>query len=142
MTDSEGLRDFEQFDVNDAWRLGSKLVEEWRAQSLPMTISIHIGEQRVFHSALPGASAMNDGWVDRKTRVVRHFDRSSQYVYERYVKDFPGFWEAFDLSRSDYAPAEGAVPIRVRGTQIGVLSVSGLDAGGDHDLAVRALAEF
>lgn len=140
-TDAEGLRDFDHFDHDDAWALGSRLVELWRPRELPIVISIHIGDQRVFHAALPGSSAMNDGWVDRKTRVVRLFDRSSLGVYERYVKDSPGFWEAFNISPADYAPGEGAVPIRVHGTQVGVLSISGLDQGGDHELAVSALEQ-
>jgi uncharacterized protein (UPF0303 family) len=142
MTDDEGIRDFERFDLGSAWRLGSKLVEDWGARGLPMTIGIHLGEQRVFHAALPGATAMNDGWVDRKMRVVRHFDRSSRWVWEHYVQDNPDFWQAFVLDRSQYAPAEGAVPIRVAGVQVGVLSVSGLDTGGDHELAVAALADL
>ena len=94
-----------------------------------MTISIQLGEQRVFHAALPGTSADNDSWVDRKSRVVRRFACSSLEVHERYAKDDPdGFFSAFALSPSQYAPAGGAVPIRVRGTLVGVLAVSGLES--------------
>jgi len=31
------------------------------------------------------------------------------------------------------------VPIRVRGALVGVLAISGLESGGDHDLAVSGL---
>ena len=106
-----------------------------------MTISIHLGEQRVFHAALPGTSADNDSWVERKSRVVRRFDCSSLEVHETLAKDDPdGFYSAFALSPSQYAPAGGAVPIRVRGALVGVLAVSGLESTEDHELAVSALS--
>jgi len=134
------MPDFEKFDHDDAWRLGSALVAECRPRNLPVTISIHLGEQRVFHAALPGTSADNDEWAMRKTRVVRRFDRSSHEVGEAYARDDPAAFHAtFGLPAADYAPTGGAVPIRVRGTQVGVLAVSGLTSKEDHDLGVAAL---
>ena len=133
--------DLDRFDLDDAWRLGSTLAEQCRAQGHPVTISIHLGEQRVFHAALPGTSADNDSWVERKTRVVRRFDCSSLEVQETLAKDDPdGFYSAFALSPSQYAPAGGAVPIRVRGALVGVLAVSGLESTEDHEIAVAALS--
>jgi uncharacterized protein (UPF0303 family) len=41
--------------------------------------------------------------------------------------------------RPDYAPTGGAVPIRIHGTTIGVLAISGLSSDQDHDLASAAL---
>ena len=132
--------DFEKFDHDDAWRLGSALVAQCRAQQLAVTISIHLGEQRVFHAALPGTSADNDNWAMRKTRVVRRFDRSSHEVGQKVSGDDPArFLAAFALSATDYAPTGGAVPIRVRGTQVGVLAVSGLASVEDHNVALAAL---
>ena len=130
--------DLERFGHDEAWQLGSDLVARCRADNLPVAISIWLGEQRVFHAALPGTSADNDAWVEKKARVVRRFDRSSLEVYEHYVAKMPDFFEVFGLPRSEYAPGEGAVPIRVRGALVGVLAVSGLEQGGDHDLAVSA----
>jgi uncharacterized protein (UPF0303 family) len=134
--------DLDRFDFDDAWRLGSSLAERCRGQGLAVTISIHIGEQRVFHAALPGTSADNDSWVDRKSRVVRRFACSSHEAHERYAKgDEDRFFTTFALSPSQYAPAGGAVPIRVRGALVGVLAVSGLESTEDHELAVSALTE-
>jgi uncharacterized protein (UPF0303 family) len=133
--------DLDHFDLDAAWRLGTTLAERCRSQGLPVTISIHLGEQRVFHAALPGTSADNDAWVDRKSRVVRRFACSSLEVQEGYAKGDPDrFFSTFALSPSQYAPAGGAVPIRVRGTLVGVLAVSGLESTEDHELAVSALA--
>jgi uncharacterized protein (UPF0303 family) len=132
--------DLDRFDLDDAWRLGTTLAERCRGLGLPVTISIQLGEQRVFHAALPGTSADNDSWVDRKSRVVRRFACSSEEVRDRYVKGDPDrFFSAFALSPSEYAPGGGAVPIRVRGTLVGVLAISGLESSEDHELAVSAL---
>jgi uncharacterized protein (UPF0303 family) len=136
----ENLPEFDRFDHDDAWRIGSALVERCRREHLPVVISITLGAQRVFHVALPGATADNDSWVERKANVVRRFDRSSLEVERHYdVANRPEFYAMFGLERKDYAPGEGAVPIRVRGSQVGVLSISGLESGGDHDLAVSGL---
>lgn len=137
----EALPDFDRFGHDEAWRLGSRLVERCRADDLPVVISIHLGEQRVFHAALPGSSADNDAWVDRKTRVVRRFDASSLAVHLRYFATGERTLAEFGLSPADFAPGEGAVPIRVHGAQVGVLSLSGLEPTGDHDLVVSALQE-
>jgi uncharacterized protein (UPF0303 family) len=132
--------DFDKFDHDDAWRLGSALVADCRARRLPVTIAIHLGEQRVFHAALPGTSADNDEWAMRKARVVRRFDRSSQEVGQAYAGGDPAmFHAAFALPAGEYAPTGGAVPIRVRGTLVGVLAVSGLSSAEDHDLGTAAL---
>lgn len=132
--------DLDHFDLDDAWRLGRTLAEQCRGQDLPVTISIWMGEQRVFHAALPGTSADNDSWVDRKSRVVRRFACSSHEVHDRHAKgDAERFYSTFALSPSQYAPEGGAVPIRVRGALVGVLAVSGLESSEDHELAISAL---
>jgi uncharacterized protein (UPF0303 family) len=133
--------DLDRFDFDDAWRLGTTLAERCRSEGHSVTISIQVGEQRVFHAALPGTSADNDSWVDRKSRVVRRFACSSHEVHDRYAKGDPErFFSAFALSPAQYAAAGGAVPIRVRGALVGVLAVSGLESAEDHELAVSALA--
>ena len=131
--------DLDHFDHDDAWRVGRSLVEHCRDRGFAVTIDIKIGAQRVFHAALPGTSADNDSWADRKGRVVSHFGLSSLEVYERHARDNPDFSTLFALPLSDYAPAGGAVPVRVRGTAVGVLAVSGLASEEDHGLAVAAL---
>lgn len=137
---ASSVPDLEQFGHDEAWQMGSALAARCRADQLPVTISIWLGEQRVFHAALSGTSADNDAWVEKKARVVRRFNRSSLEVYEHYVTRMPDFFQIFGLSRAEYAPGEGAVPIRVHGALVGVLAVSGLEQGGDHDLAVSAFA--
>jgi uncharacterized protein (UPF0303 family) len=57
--------DLDHFDLDTAWLIGTTLATNCRDQELPVTISIQLGIQRVFHAALPGTSADNDSWVDR-----------------------------------------------------------------------------
>src|SRR6476619_1098824 len=71
---------FDRFDEDDAWRLGIRLVEAARAEGLPVAISIRRNGQRLFYAALPGASADNDAWLDRKCRVVDRYGASSYAV--------------------------------------------------------------
>jgi uncharacterized protein (UPF0303 family) len=131
---------FDRFGFDEAWQVGTALVGRARHDQLPVTIGIWLGEQRVFHAALPGTSADNDAWIHKKARVVHRFRRSSLEVFEHYdIANNPHFFEIFGLSRAEYAPGEGAVPILVNGVLAGVLSISGLEQGGDHDLAVWGL---
>ena len=133
------VSELDRFGQEEAWWLGTALVEHCRSERLAVTILILLGEQRVFHAALPGTSVDNDGWAERKARVVAHFGMSSLEVFERHVKDNPEFFRLFALSADDYAPYGGAIPIKVRGTMVGILAVSGLESAQDHALAVGAL---
>jgi uncharacterized protein (UPF0303 family) len=136
---SDTLIELSRFGHDEAWRLGSALVERCRAEGLAVTITIRLGEQRVFHVALPGTSADNDSWADRKARVVGRFGLSSLEVLERHVRDNPDFFRLFASSPRDYAPFGGAIPVYVRGALVGILAVSGLESEEDHALAVDAL---
>ncbi|MEV6611621.1 heme-binding protein [Kutzneria sp. NPDC051319] len=68
---------FDRFDNTTAWDLGQQMVLAARRRELPVVVSIERNGQRLFHAALPGTSADNDAWVDRKVRVVRRYGRSS-----------------------------------------------------------------
>ena len=109
--------DLDHFDLDTVWLIGTTLATNCPDQQLPVTISIQLGMQRVFHAALPGTSADNDSWVDRKSQVVRRFGCSSQEVHSRYVGDDadtssallpchpPSTHPGVGLCRSEYAAA-------------------------------------
>jgi uncharacterized protein (UPF0303 family) len=143
-TVNEDIPQLQRFSYDDAWQVGSTLVEQCRADNLPVTIGIWLGEQRVFHSARPGTSADNDAWLQRKAGIVRRFRSSSLAVAQGYVEAGPdgsieSFLTAFALPSAEYYPAGGAVPIFVQDHLVGVIGVSGLTSEQDHELAVGAL---
>ena len=75
---------FDRFDEDTAWALGVTLRASALSAEAPVAISIRRNGQRLFHAALPGASADNDGWLDRKCAVVDRYGRSSLRVGEQF----------------------------------------------------------
>ena len=129
---------FGSFTNDDAWALGRALVEA--AAGLPVAIDISRGEQRLFHAGLPGSSADNDAWIERKNRVVRRFGHSSFYMG---VSSEGRFNEQFLLDEREYAAHGGAFPVIVRGVGVvGTVTVSGLPQEEDHRLVVSVLRDF
>jgi len=139
----EELLQFTTFTNDDAWELGMRLVEAARADGLPVTIDVRRGDQQLFHAALPGTSADNDAWIERKVRVVRRFGRSSLAVGTALRLEGRTIEEAYLLDEAEYAPHGGAFPVTVKGVGVvGTVTVSGLPQEDDHALVVRVLREF
>lgn len=133
----------ERFDNDTAWELGQRLVAAAREGGLAVTIDISRGEQQLFHCALPGTSADNDGWIVRKNRVVRRFGHSSFYMGSLARAEGREFGEMFLLDERDFAAHGGAFPATVRGVGVvGTITVSGLPQEEDHRLVVEVLREF
>jgi uncharacterized protein (UPF0303 family) len=134
---------FDHFDEDTAWALGVALREAALAAALPVAISIRRNGQRLFHAALPGSSADNDGWLGRKCAVVDRYGRSSLRVGEEFRVAGGSFDVDARLDPSQYAAHGGAFPIVVRGTGcIGTVAVSGLPELEDHRFVVATLESF
>ncbi|WP_125132908.1 heme-degrading domain-containing protein [Microbacterium sp. 10M-3C3] len=131
--------DFDRFSLDDAWALGVSLRTVAVERALGIGIGIVLGEQRAFHVGTTGAAALNDAWLDRKFRVVRHYGHSSLTVHAQYLAAGESFETDAHLDPQLYAAAGGAVPIRVRGALVGAVGVSGLEMHEDHALVVEAL---
>ncbi|MFC1413982.1 heme-degrading domain-containing protein [Streptacidiphilus sp. N1-12] len=132
-----------RFDNNDAWRLGVLLVELARERGLSVTVDVRRGEQQLFHYALPGTSADNDAWIERKTRVVRRYGESSYLVGQRFRDRGASFEEKSRLDPDRFAAHGGAFPLHVAGVGVvGTVTVSGLPQVEDHLLVVEALGRF
>ena len=131
---------FDRFDEDTAWDLGVALRETARSGGLPVAISVRCNGRRLFHAALPGSSADNDGWLARKSAVVDRYGRSSLRVGEQFRVDGKSFDEDSRLDLSLFAAHGGAFPILLRGTGcIGTVAVSGLPQLDDHRIVVEAL---
>ena len=134
---------FDRFDDDTAWRLGVALRDAALAAGHPVAISIRRNGQRLFHAALPGASADNDGWLERKSAVVDRYGQSSLRVGEGFRARGKSFEDDSRLDPRAYAAHGGAFPVTVRDVGcVGTIAVSGLPQLEDHRLVVDVLRAF
>ncbi|MBT2901477.1 heme-degrading domain-containing protein [Streptomyces sp. McG3] len=134
---------FPHFSYDDAFALGSLLVALARERHAPVAIDIRRGAQQLFHAALPGSSADNDAWIDRKRKVVERYGESSYLVGTRFRAKGTTFEESSRLDPDTYAAHGGSFPIAVEGAGvIGSVTVSGLPQAEDHAMVVEALERF
>ncbi|MFI8227337.1 heme-degrading domain-containing protein [Streptomyces sp. NPDC085900] len=134
---------FRQFTYEDAWALGSLLVELARERQAPVAIDIHRAGQQLFHAALPGSTPDNDAWIGRKRRVVERYGEASYLVGARFRAKGTTFEDSSRLDPDRYAAHGGSFPIDVEGVGvIGAVTVSGLPQLEDHRFVVEALEEF
>jgi uncharacterized protein (UPF0303 family) len=134
---------FTTLDHTTAWELGSRLRAEALEARLPIAISIRRNGQCLFHAALPGSSADNDGWLLRKAAVVERYGHSSYYVGCKFRADGRDFDRDSRLDVGKFAAHGGAFPVML-GTSgcIGTVSVSGLPQVEDHRFVVAQLERF
>ena len=131
---------FASFTNDDAWELGTALVEGARRQGAPVAIDISRNSHTLFHVALPGATPDNDSWIARKQRVVQRFGHSTLYMRQVFVERGTTFEEALGLDPQRYAAHGGGFPVVVRSVgPVGVVVVSGLPQLEDHRMVVAAL---
>ncbi|MGI5482605.1 heme-degrading domain-containing protein [Streptomyces lavendofoliae] len=129
-----------RFTYDDAWTLGTLLVGLARERNAPVAIDIRRGGQQLFHAALPGSSADNDAWIDRKRRVVERYAESSLLVGTRFRAKGKSFDTDSRLDPDRYAAHGGSFPLTVTGAGVvGTVTVSGLPQLEDHALVVEAL---
>jgi uncharacterized protein (UPF0303 family) len=134
---------FTDFDLDTAWALGSSLRAAALSRQLPIAISIRRNQQTLFHTALPGSSADNDGWLLRKAAVVERYGHSSYYVGCKFRADGGDFDTDSRLDTAVFAAHGGAFPLIVAGSGcIGTVAVSGLPQVEDHEFVVTQLEDF
>ncbi|MFD5720442.1 heme-degrading domain-containing protein [Streptomyces sp. NPDC127036] len=132
-----------RFTHDDAWTLGTLLVELARERNAPVAVDIRRGGQQLFHAALPGSTPDNDAWIDRKRRVVERYGCSSLLVGSRFRAKGTTFEDSSRLDPDTYAAHGGAFPLTVKDPGvIGTVVVSGLPQIEDHRLVVEALEKF
>ncbi|MCT9087410.1 heme-degrading domain-containing protein [Streptomyces sp. ASQP_92] len=129
-----------RFSYEDAWELGLLLRELAVERGAPVVIDVHHGARQVFRCALPGSSADNDAWIDRKRRVAERYAAPSFLVGARFRAKGTTFEDASRLDPDLYAAHGGSYPVTVEGVGIvGTATVSGLPQAEDHALVVEAL---
>ncbi len=141
--EQEARLQFIHFTNDDAWQLGGLLVDLARESAAPVVIDIRRNGQQLFHYALPGTSADNDSWVERKCAVVNRFGHSSYLVGLRYRLAGRSLDNQPWLDPRLYAAHGGAFPITVVGVGVvGTVAVSGLPQEDDHQMLVDAIERF
>jgi uncharacterized protein (UPF0303 family) len=140
IAEQEGRLVVTRFSHDDAWRLGTILMELATSRKLEIAVDIRRGEQQVFHAGLRGSNADNDSWIARKVNTTKRFGLSSLAVRLQSESRDGGYnW----LDPKEYALSGGCFPIRLAdGALLGTLTVSGLPDTEDHALAVEALEKF
>ncbi|MGV9870920.1 heme-degrading domain-containing protein [Rhodococcus koreensis] len=133
---------FARFGYDDAWSVGKRLLEISRERNHPVAIAVVFGDQRVFQAALPGSSANNDDWLDRKFQVVRRHNAASYAIGCAQRACSGDYFADNGYDRGKFAIAGGAVPLRIQGSLIGAVGVSGLAEEDDHALVVEVLREY
>lgn len=132
---------FESFDLDTAWELGSLLRKMAAERKLGVVIDITLFSMQVFYAALDGATPDNPNWVRRKRNTVFRLFKSSYATGRELAKAQTNLQAKLGLADADYAAHGGSFPIAVKGTGcIGAVTVSGLPQREDHNMVVEALS--
>ena len=130
-------------DVADAMEIGEIAKSFGSQRGLPIAVEVRIGDWIIYHASLPGSTAENQWWIDRKARVVLLKHHSS--LYERVSAEERGVdWhQENNLLDETHAIHGGGLPLITKNDGfVGVLLISGLPQVDDHLLGVEVLTEF
>ena len=131
---------FEHFDQEDAYRLGTILRQAGAAGAQPAAVRVVLDGLIVYQSFPNGTTAENGEWMDRKyATVVDNRTSSLRALAER---EHFGIRELWQSDEEGHAFCGGGFPLVVNGEFRGVALVSGLPHLEDHALLVRALSVY
>jgi uncharacterized protein (UPF0303 family) len=132
-----------RFDLDVAWRLGSRLREIAQERRVSLTIEVRLARETVFYCAMEGTTPANADWIRRKRNTVELLQRSSYGVGRSLERDARTLEQTMGLSTRDFASHGGGFPLLVEGVGcVGVVTVSGAPQRQDHEIVVAALAEL
>ena len=132
-----------KLDVADAMEIGEIAKSFGTQRGLPIAVEVRIGDWIIYHASLPGSTAENQWWIDRKARVVLLKHHST--MYERVSAEERGVdWHKENgLLDETHAIHGGGLPLITKNEGfVGVLLISGLPQVEDHLLGVEVLTEF
>lgn len=135
---------FEHFTNNDAYTLGTFMVEYARQKNITIAVSIRLPNGYIaFQHGPDGTNLLNQKWMERKFNTVLLMERSSlrtSLVFEE-GRETLG---AHGLKEEDYALCGGGFPIRIkdRSGVAGVIIASNLYHIADHEFIIDCLREY
>jgi uncharacterized protein (UPF0303 family) len=130
-------------DVADAVEIGEIAKSFGTQRGLPIAVEVRLGDWIIYHASLPGSTAENQWWIDRKARVVLLKHHST--IYERVSAEERGVdWhKENNLLDETHAIHGGGLPLITKNEGfVGVLLISGLPQVEDHLLGIEVLTEF
>ena len=130
-------------DVADAVEIGEIAKSFGVMRGLPIAVEVRIGDWIIYHASLPGSTAENQWWIDRKARVVMLKQHST--MYERVLAQERGIdWhKENNLLDETHAIHGGGLPLITKDDGfVGILLISGLPQVEDHLLGVEVLTDF
>ena len=110
---------------------------------MPIALEVRIRDWVVYRACLSGSKPENDGWIDRKARVVELKHHST--MYERVKAEETGIdWHIENgVTNETHAIHGGGLPLITHDSGFaGILLISGLPQVEDHLLGVEVLTEF
>ena len=129
--------------VEDALLIGEIATLIGKERESPIAVEVRLGDWIIYHASLPGSTAENQWWIDRKARVVMLKHHST--MYERVSAQERGVdWhKENNLLDETHAIHGGGLPLITKNEGfVGVLLISGLPQVEDHLLGVEVLTEF
>jgi uncharacterized protein (UPF0303 family) len=133
----------DSLSLNDALEIGEIAKSLGVARGLPIAVEVRLGDWIIYHASLPGSTAENQWWIDRKARVVLLKHHST--LYERVNAEERGVdWHnENNLLDETHAIHGGGLPLITKDQGfVGVLLISGLPQVEDHLLGVEVLTEY
>ena len=130
-------------DVAGAVEIGEIAKSFGVMRGLPIAVEVRLGDWIIYHASLPGSTAENQWWIDRKARVVLLKHHST--IYERVSAEERGVdWhKENNLLDETHAIHGGGLPLITKNQGfVGILLISGLPQVEDHLLGVEVLTEF
>ena len=65
--------------ITEAIELGEIAKYFGLRRKLPIAVEVRLGDWVIYHASLPGSTVENQGWIDRKARVVLLKHHSTMY---------------------------------------------------------------
>lgn len=113
------------------------------ARSLPIALEIRQGDWTVFKAALPGSKPENDGWINRKARVVMLTGHSTIFERVRAEEMSIDWHKEHGVVDETHAIHGGGIPLTTKdGILTGVMVISGLPQVEDHLLGIEILKRY
>lgn len=134
---------FEAFNNQTAWELGSLIKSRAEAKQVNVAIEIVRNGHRLFSFTMPDTARDNQCWIERKRNVVDRYEHSSWYMGQYYKAKGKTIDQASLVDAKEFAPYGGSFPLIIRGVGVvGSISVSGLPQYEDHKLVVDTITEY